>query len=516
MIIAGLILAAGLGIIIGVILFAVAIVRGLATRPDLIAPSAYRDERQAARPARTGEFRPDKAWPFYPFRQARADLAKVRAEIGVCYRAMWKWPGDAFFSDRRGSPFGWWIFFPIPVVVITCLLAAGLAAAGCYGLFALVSLGCMAVTMAVFGSIASILLGLEKGRRILLRTQASCPRCFHVTAWPAYRCPGCSVLHRDVRPGRLGLIVRRCECGAMLPTMTLRAAWRLKAACQRCRKPLPPGAGAVRDVRISVFGDPAAGKTRFLLAALSSLMATTERAGIAFGFPDQASKEQVKLGLDRLESRQDTARTPGTALAALTVRLGVGARSTLAHLFDTAGGHFRDPQMHDSLGFLDHSHGLVYVIDPYSIGPVRQHLAARGDHHGHRAVADPEAAYGEVVERLRDSGVASGGQRLAVIVSKADLLQAAGIELPADSDLIADWLMESGAHNLVLSARREFAEARFFAVASQATGEDGRPDDPGTPLRWLLRTHGVRLPAENGSGRHRTSQRLGETTGARS
>lgn len=513
MIAVGLILIAGAGIVIGMILLTIGMVRGLGTRPHLITPSAYRDEREKVKPARTGEFKLDKAWPFYPFRQAQADLAKVWEEISACYRAMWKWPADAFYSDRRGTPFGWWFVFPIPLAITICLLVAGLAAPAFFGLFALVSLGCTTVTMAVFGPVATVLLVLEKGRRRLVRTQASCPRCFHVTAWPAYRCPSCSILHRDVRPGRQGLIMRRCECGTMLPTMTLRAAWRLKAACQRCRKPLPLGAGAIRDVRISVFGDTKAGKTRFLHAALSSLAATTERAGIAFGFPDQSSKEQVELGLDRMESGQDTASTPGNAPAALTVRLGIGARSTLAHLFDTAGEHFRDPEMHDSLGFLAHSHGLVYAIDPYSIGPVRQHLAARGGRHGRPVSTDPEAAYGEVVERLRDSGVAASGQRLAVIVSKADLLQAAGLALPADSDLIADWLMESGAHNLVLSARREFAEARFFAVASQVTREDGRLDDPGTPLRWLLRAHGVRLPPENGSGRR---QRLGETTGARS
>jgi hypothetical protein len=171
--------------------------------------------------------------------------------------------------------------------------------------------------------------------------------------------------------------------------------------------------------------------------------------------------------------------------------------------------------MHDSLGFLGHSHGLVYVIDPYSIGTLRRYLPTRGGRHASPVVADPEAAYGEVVERLRDSGVSAGQQQLAVIVSRADLLQAAGMELPADSDLIAEWLMEAGAHNLVLSARREFAETRFFAVASQLRGYGGA-DDPGTPLRWLLRSHGVRLPAESGSGRHHARQPLGETTGARS
>ena len=516
MIIVAAIVVAAAGIVTGMILLAIGMVRGLGTRPNLVTPSAYRDGREKVKPARTGEFKLDKAWPLYPFRQAEADLAKVWDETGACYQAMWRGPSKAFYSDVGGSPTGWWVVFPIPLTVTLFLVAAGLSLVVFFVLFALVSLCCVAVAVAVSAPVAGLLLGLEAGRRRLVRTQASCPRCFHVTQWPAYRCPGCTILHRDLRPGRQGLIMRRCECGTLLPTMPLRAAWRLKAACQRCRKPLPAGAGAVRDLRISVFGDTGSGKTRFLHAALSSLTVTAERAGIAVGFPDQPSKDQAELGLDRLGSGQDTPRTPGNSTAALTVRLGTGARATLAHLFDTAGEHFRDPEMHDSLGFLGHSQGLVYVIDPYSIGQVRRHLPSRVGRHGSPAAADPEAAYGEVVERLRDSGVPAGTQRLAVIVSKADLLQAAGMRLPAESDLIAGWLTEVGAHNLVLSARREFAQARFFAVASQLTRKDGGPGDPGAPLRWLLRAHGARLPAEGGSGHHSARQPLGETTGARS
>jgi hypothetical protein len=59
-------------------------------------------------------------------------------------------------------------------------------------------------------------------------------------------------------------------------------------------------------------------------------------------------------------------------------------------------------------------------------------------------------------------------------------------------------------HNLVMSARHEFAEVRFFTVASQNI-PPGTHDDPGAPLRWLLTSHGVRLPAypadESGTGR---------------
>jgi hypothetical protein len=48
----------------------------------------------------------------------------------------------------------------------------------------------------------------------------------------------------------------------------------------------------------------------------------------------------------------------------------------------------------------------------------------------------------------------------------------------------------------VLSARRDFAEARYFAVASlAATGSSGSYD-PGAPLRWLLASRGLRLPED--------------------
>jgi hypothetical protein len=516
MIVVAVIVIVAAGIVAGMIPLAVGMVRGLGTRPRLITPAAYRDEREKAKPARTGEFKLDKAWPLYPFRQVEADLAKVWDETSACYQAIWRGPRKAFYSDVGGDPTGWWVVFPIPLAITLFLAAAGVSLVVLFIMFVLVSLGSVAVAVAVCAPVAGVLTGLEAGRRRLVRAQASCPRCFHVTQWPAYRCPGCSILHRDLRPGRQGLIMRRCECGALLPTMPLRAAWRLKAACQRCRKPLPPGAGAVRDLRISVFGDTESGKTRFLHAGLGSLMVTAEQAGIPVGFPDQSSRNQVELALDRLGSGQNTPRTPGDAPAALTVQLGTGARATLAHLFDTAGEHFRDPEMHDSLGFLGHSHGLVYVIDPYSIETVRRHLPSRGGRHGVPVAADPEAAYGEVVERLRGSGVPAGQQRLAVVVSKADLLQSAGLELPAESDLIADWLTEAGAHNLVLSARREFAQTRFFTVASQLVRKDGGAGDPGAPLRWLLGSHGARLPAGDGSGHRHAHRPLGETTGARS
>jgi len=276
--------------------------------------------------------------------------------------------------------------------------------------------------------------------------------------------------------------------------MVPRAAWRLEAVCQRCGEPLRPGSAALRDVRIPIFGDTSAGKTRLMYAALDSLIEITTRADIPLGFPDEESQNQATVALDLIRSGRNTVKTSEVLPAALTCRVGAGLGATLVHLFDAAGENYHDGQLHDSLGFLDHGHGLVYVLDPFSIGAVRNRMAGRNISLAHAAAGDPETAYTEVVTRLRDSGVEAAGQQLAVVVSKADLLSQGGLELPDDSDAIANWLMEVGVHNLVLSARREFAEARFFTVASLAASQTGSSHDPGVPLRWLLVSRGVRLP----------------------
>jgi Double-GTPase 2 len=500
-------IVAACALALGVVLFAIALARALARDPDNVVPSTDQAEQLKAHPAGPGEFAPDLAWPCYPFRQSRADLQRTRANVAANNAAVWRGPARMFFH----SGIGWWIVFPIPVATMAFLLVASLTSWFCYLVYALVNVICAGASLALLGPAAAVLRAAQRRRRGRRHTQGACMRCFHVTPWPAYQCPTCLRPHHDVRPGRLGLLLRRCECGTHLPTMASRAAWRVTPLCQRCGAPLPDGAGGVGDVRVPVFGDVSAGKTRFLYASLNSLMQTAGQAGLAVSFPDQGSRELAEFGLGVIRSAGETAKTSTNTQITLTCRLGAGRRSQLVHLFDAAGEHFRGARQPDELRFLDDSQGLVYILDPFSVEAIRQQLADRdaaAPGFAHAAAGDPELTYGEVASRLRDNGVEASTQLLAVVVSKADLLRSAGIELPTGSAAIARWLRDSGVHNLVISAPREFGEVRFFTVASQNVPVGG-PDDPGAPLRWLLTSHGVRLPPQqpdNGSSPGRADQ----------
>lgn len=488
-----------IGLATGVILFLVALIQGLVRAPDLITPAMYQAEQTKAHPVGPGEFEPDLAWPVYPFRQASTDLGGVGGDLSGRYGRLAKWPVDAFFRGWHGSRVMWWLFFPIPIITLYWLLVTGLTALFCFAVFAAVNIGGRAVTGSAHGALVGLARGWERARRVRLHAEASCPKCFHVTRWPAYQCPQCKAWHRDIRPGKLGLAARRCQCGTRLPTMPLRAAWRLQAICQHqgCGQPLPPGAGALRTVRIVIFGDTSAGKTRFLYASLNSLITATDPVPLPVEFTDAQSHGQIGPGLDVIRSRQDTVKTTTGLPFAITCQLGTGHRATLAYLFDTAGENYRDAQLHDTLGFLHEGHGFIYVLDPFSIPWVRNHLAGNNTEAvqlAHAAAGHPESAYAEVVSRMRDSGVPADGQRLAVIISKTDLLRAAGLDIPADSAAIAQWLTTIGMHNVVIGAQRDFTQVRYFTVASQPVTQTGPQDDPGAPLRWLLRACGTPLP----------------------
>jgi hypothetical protein len=485
---------AGCALALGVVLCAVGLIQALASDPELVAPGTDQREQAKAYPVSPGGFPSDPGWPAYPHRQAHADLQRARVNIARLDRAIWVGPSKLFFRDHPG----WWILVPVPAVTLGFLLLARAAAWFCFGVYALVNVVCAWGSLALLIPAAAALRGAEHWRRDRLRTQASCTQCFHVTSWPAYQCPACLRPHHDVSPGRLGLLLRRCECGTHLPTMASRTAWQATALCQRCGASLPQGAGAVRDVRVPVFGDISVGKTRFLYASLNSVMQTAQRAGLKVSFPDASSQKLAEFGLGVIRSGRETAKTSTNAQVRLTFRLGAGRRSELVHLFDAAGEHFRGARQPDALRFLDDGHGLVYVLDPFSVEAIRRQVAGRdaaAPGFANAAVGDPELTYDEVASRLRDSGIPASAQSLAVVVSKADLLRSAGLDLPTDSAAIARWLRDSGVHNLVISAPREFAAVRFFMVASQDIPPGGQ-DDPGAPLRWLLTSHGVGLPGD--------------------
>lgn len=488
--------AAAIGLTCAVIISARSLVTILIRAPHEVTPVEDQARVVARRPVPVGAFEPDLAWPVYPLRQASKDRRGVAGRAFASLRTGASWWARVFLHGDAGPGLAWWLFLPIPLLSLAVLAFALTGTVIIVGTIEVVSLTLTTGTLFAGMVIGLAMRGAEAAWQQLRGAEASCPTCFYVSSRPAYLCPSCSRAHRDVRPSRYGTLWRRCDCGELMPTTVTRSAWRLTAVCQRCEEPLRPGAAAVREIRVPVFGDVGAGKTRFLYAALEGLEHRTQALGMLLSYPDAESKERSKKALELIRSGRDTLKTSDELPRALTCQIGAGLTATLIHLFDAAGERFRDASGHDDLGFLADAHGLVYVIDPFAVPGIRDAVAAEPaalPHLARAAGTDPESGYGEVVTRLRGSGVPARAQRLAIVVSRSDLLRTMLADCPDSGQQAADWLYDKGLHNVVLAAKRDFDEVEYFMVASVA----GASAEPGmsalAPLSWLAASRGLQL-----------------------
>jgi hypothetical protein len=484
----------------------------------LYQPKQYQDEKLQAETKRLGvpvprpgEFPPDLAWPLYTFRQAGIDKKAVRANLLAYHKRLWTWPVNTFFKRRYGKHrWPWWVLlFPVPVSVLSFLGGAFLVSWASYWVY----WGLLTASWWLDHTVIAVLRGQlrarEGRRRKGKHTAAACMKCLHVTPWPAYACRTCGERHHDVMPSDLGTFFRKCgRCGTTFPTLPSRAAWHTRAVCKRaeCQQELPDGTGAVRDIRVPIFGAVAAGKTRFLYSSLNSLQQDLDRARVKWEYLDEPSRKTAEDWISRMQADKVDKTQDGPATA-ISMRLREGTHADFIHLFDAAGEQFSNPgnwtlgygnqeTNAGSLRFLEDGQALAYVLDPFSVDSIREQAASRDPSLLSRvtiAGMDPEVSYTEVLTQLRGLGVPVESQRLAVIVSKADLLSGAGLAVPFDSGDIARWLASNGVHNVTMGAPREFREVRYFTVASLGVSI-GRAHDPGVPLRWLLAAHGVKVP----------------------
>ncbi|NUJ99656.1 TRAFAC clade GTPase domain-containing protein [Streptomyces lunaelactis] len=292
--------------------------------------------------------------------------------------------------------------------------------------------------------------------------------------------------------------------------MVVRAAQQLPVRCPRCESTLYKGAAALTDVRVPVFGPTSAGKTRLIAAGLVALSATATASGSDLSCIDDDSQQAFQDATELLRRGADTARTPASqAPPPVTVQLTTSRRHrAVLHLFDASGDLYSARESNAELEYLDHAQGMVLVVDPFSLPSLRQQsVGTRGSllTVPKPVAADPEQTYQVTAQRLRDFGVTTSHQRLAIAVVKADLL--ADLPVPEDMrptpDNVRAWLIDNSLDHLVLTAERDFSEVRYFLVASQDQPVADAELSPALPFLWLLRCSGIALSPKHLIGEHK-------------
>ncbi|MFE1832679.1 TRAFAC clade GTPase domain-containing protein [Streptomyces sviceus] len=322
-----------------------------------------------------------------------------------------------------------------------------------------------------------------------------CPQCYELVEYPQYECPdeGCRRRHQDIRPGRYGVLKRRCACRGKLPTLIMTGSHRLQGICPYCEGLLSDSTGLVPETVLPIVGGTAAGKTQLMAAMLMTLFDAAERGGPPARFADRDTAAKYEVLREVLSIRGNTLGTQRALPRAHSLLLGKGRARRLVHIFDTAGERFTNLEDTDALRYARTARTFVFVLDPLSVAAFWQGLSTDQQARLDRSLAspvDPELVFNQSTQTMKRMNGALTQSRLAVAVSKYDVLRRQpllGDHRPDDSKSVRAWLVDVlGLGNLARAMEMEFREVRFFFTAAVTT-EDERVDDSMVPLvDWCL------------------------------
>ena len=383
----------------------------------------------------------------------------------------------------------------------------GVAAAAVIGV---INVLVVLVTVLVATGALGLFRAVDWARRAVANVRMVCTECGDkVRGYPKYRCPGCTELHEDIRPGPYGVICRWCRCETRLPTSLLFGAGRLAAICPSCGERLPDGFGRIPDLAIPFFGAVNVGKTQLMHRLVQALEELAAANGATIEFQGDSGDRLDRLG-KRLEADDRPTKTRTGARQGYTFLFTLGSVKRLISLFDAAGELHYSREDLAQLKYLGHARVLIFVADPLAPDAVwasipadqREHLA---NLKLRSAKQDVDIAYEKTREQMRELGLRPKFTRLAFVVSKADVLEDAGIPISSAvrGQAVGDWVSDPDGLDMADEAREAsqgFAAVEFFRTA--AVMKDDRPRDRSVEVlaQWLLWSEGIHLKERESDG----------------
>ena len=476
---------------------------------------------------------PEPAFKQYFFHKAWTDYKSI-VELGT--KASWDLLDGVIQLSYRTERY----FFPAANMMVIGSAAgvvtggALLAVVGLFHLSMVIAVCVVAMTLAYLCRV------LEYGSMLWRKIFMVCPHagCYRRIALPIYYCPSCSAQHKQLIPGSYGTFRRRCQCGQLLPTLFLLGRNRLPSICphEHCGRPLSTATGVARNLHIPLVGGPTAGKSSLLSAMMFELSQKAQTGQLKLEFPEKKDERLFAVCREAFENGQTVAKTAAYSPTAFMAAIEDGrGKSALVYAYDAAGELYQGAPELQGQEYYSYTHGIVLVIDPYSMPDVQKAQGSeyKSVQHAIRPSSElTESVYGRMVESLRGFSQTTGriDQPLAVVVTKTDALglrqqiqsESRGGEASELSDAVKQWLVKHGEGNLVRTIERDFKDVRYFACsalgripgqepAGAATDLDAelgiarrprpfKPVDVLHPLAWLLGRYGLRIEGDKAAG----------------
>lgn len=352
-----------------------------------------------------------------------------------------------------------------------------------------------------------------------MRVEQHCPHCYWTFMVPGYICPACGRIHKDLVPGRTGILTARCVCGKFLPSALPVGRSRLDSVCPECAGPL--AAAGAREFSVQLIGGNNSGKTAYLAAFQHICRMAGENGGKAeiWPFPEEKflELESMFMGGYTLESSKTSVQTYSM------VRRYLNGRKESIVIYDIpdevliSGIYEQNP-----LNFA-YSNGILVVFDPASMRSVRKESERRGEKLQEGSYSPDEWEMEDVIiefiqqfSRLNNRPSSRMTKTpLAVMINKSDLKAvndrigreavmqryrsnpaAYGNDiLAAQSEACREYMISLGLSNVINNLESVFSNIRYFSVSAMGhrprEGVSFAPAGVIQPMAWMARQNKV-------------------------
>lgn len=438
-------------------------------------------------------------------------------------------------SDAGGSSIP--IYLAILVLNIFLMLSVGIFGSILLVVTSLVHLLIVLVCSIFYYTFFLIIWSIDKLYRKGKNIFVSCHECKERSLLPTYLCPSCGAGHSDLTPGIYGVLKRTCTgpsymgeentCGQKIPTTFFNGRKKLDAICTNCHHPLTDKETV--PICIPVVGGRSVGKTAFITAFANDFM---EDIAPANGWETEIynkEKEEIyeeisrdySIGSTRMTERSNNIDIASSVSFSFYIKSKKFKPDRLAHIYDIAGEVFTDSSENEIQKQYEYSHGIVLMVDPFSIPSLRYRFEPQLNPEDVAGIGNTDI--GVVVDsflnKLREvTGISSKKMLtvpLAVVISKVDsanLLDYLGEEpinklmeeepekfknyQDAEDYLCRKLLLENNMASFLNSIDLKFKNNRFFASSAIGhTRDKGKYEPIGVmePMEWLFRQAGSKI-----------------------
>lgn len=336
-----------------------------------------------------------------------------------------------------------------------------------------------------------------------------CPKCYATFKLPVFECPKCGAHHAKLYPGRCGLIWAKCSCGKFISCSSLSKRKMLKSYCPKCGHEL--AGSSVDALTIQIVGGNSSGKTAYIAAFQHCFLERAASLGVS---SLTTSPQNDFLRLEKMYQSGQVEKSDGNTVQAFHILHNDKWHSDSGIIiYDVPDEIILSEQYERNPLNFAYSNGVIIIIDPISIAPVRKECAFAAGPQSIKGFSDDSAEeiivhfinkYSEVAGR---SAKKMSDMPIAVVISKTDLppinqhigIDAIRATLSSDNASLSgfeevrnnacrNYLSNIGLSNALNNLESVFSRVAYFPVSSMGHFNDTSPFSPQnviTPIGWL-------------------------------